>query len=205
MARTTVFSPSIKGGIATKQQHLITPSSQKSLLIKLVERIPSIAHPGQIGCAREQTEGKEVKLPLRENSKPGIVSTQKALILLDKVEGGVPEGTHGRWISAKEFFGLPRLVKGVFERSAGAVIRQDEDGVWEEHETAMCDAWSEDLDKLEAAAAVWSEDTILTESERLSRMKDRDDSEGTKSNYTMVPFFSRWVHLFVEKWAWHWG
>ncbi len=176
LASTTVFFPSMEDGIAIEQQQLITPPSRKPLLLQLIERIPGIAHPGQIGYAREQTEGKgqEIALPLKETNKAGIVSTRKAPILLDKVEGGVPEGAHGKGVSAKAFFGLPRLVKRVFERPSDVVLRQNEDGVWEEPETATSDVWSEELDKLEAAAAVWAADIILTESERLSRMKDRD-------------------------------
>eukprot|EP01084_Bolivina_argentea_P089850 162012_1 len=209
----------MEDGIAVEQQQLITPPSRKPLLLQLIGRIPGIAHPGQIGYAREQTEGKgqEIALPLKETNITAIVSTQKAPILLEKVEGGVPEGTHEIWVSAKAFFGLPRLVKRVFERSSDAVLRQNEDGVWEEPETAMSDVWSEDLDKLEAAAAVWAADIILSESERLSRTKDRDlfrgesqsqlirmlqqlpekhlleKPQGVKSNYKRVPFFSRFL------------
>ncbi len=170
---TTIGSPPcMESGIAIEQQQLITPPSQKPLLLRMIEKVPNIAHPGQIGGAREQKEEKvqELALSLKGRNITVMASTREAPVFLDKVEGGVPEGTHGKWVSVKAFFGLPWLVKRVFERPLGAMLSQNQDRVWDEPEAAADDdVWSEDLDKLEAAAAVWAADIVLTESERPSR------------------------------------
>ncbi len=174
LATTIGSPPCIEGGIAIEQQQLDTPSSQKLFLLRMIKQVPRIAHPGQIGGARGQTEDKvrELVLPLKGRNITAMASTQVPHILLDKVEGGTPEGTHGKWVSMKAFFSLPRLVKRVFERPSGAMLSQNQDRVLDESEAAVdadADAWSEDLDKLEAAAAIWEADIVLTEPERPSR------------------------------------
>ncbi len=172
--------PFMEGGIATKQQQIITPPPQKTLLLRVISKIPGIAHPGQIDASEQIEEnGQEVALPLEESNKTVMAPAQEAPILLDKVEEGVLEGTHTKPVLVKPFFGLSQLVKRVFERPSGKMLRRNQDMVWEEPEAASAgDIWSEDLDKLEAAAAAWAEHVALTESESLSRTKDRDVCSG---------------------------